>query len=301
MKARLGLQALMMLALMSVFIASPTRFATAGPNQGSENPTISDALAYSLPGMDKVEVRHESYRAGKGYDLTADIFYPPSMGPKDVLPVVIFAMGFRDSSAFVGGPVKDLPQYRAWGRLVAASGLIGVTYHTEQADDLEALAAFLRAHVATLHMDPERIGLWACSGNSPTGMSFAMQEGRTYLKCAVFYYGFLLTPDNFLRTEINALLTGRGAYGAELKDIKRLRTDLPLLIVKCGADSIPHINETIDHFVATARAEGVPMTLVEYATGIHGFDVWQKEPKQSGEIIKQTLDFLKAKLKAGSQ
>jgi dienelactone hydrolase len=296
MKGCRGAQSVMALALTIVFITCSTQYAAARPNQESEKPRISNALAYSLPGMDKVEVRHESYRAGKGHDLTADIFYPPSIGPKDVLPVVVFAMGFRDSSTFVGGPVKDLPQIRAWGRLVAASGLIGVTYRTEQADDLEALTAFLRAHAATLRMDPERIGLWACSGNSPTAMSFAMQEGRTFLKCAVFYYGFLLTPDNFLRTEINALLGEKEAYAAELKDIKRLRADLPLLVVKCGADSIPYVNKTIDHFAAAAKAEGVPMTFIEYEKGIHAFDVAQKEPKQSGEIIKQTLDFLKAKL-----
>jgi len=274
----------------------PTDAALLAPKQKVKSDLSSDTLAYSLPEMDKVTVRHEVYLAVGDKPLTMDIFYPPIIGKDETLPVVIFVMGFADSSPVTKGSLKDLSAYISWGRLTAASGLIAVTYQTEHPDDLEKLIAYIRKNAINLSMDRGRIGLWSCSGNCLTAVSFAMNESLGNLKFAVFYYGLMLTPDNWLRKEINALCAPLGCYAAELKDVTRLRSDLPLLIVRAGRDSVPYVNDSIDHFVDAARAEGIPLTRIDFENGVHGFDEKQKSDPRSGEIIKQTLDFMKKNL-----
>jgi hypothetical protein len=256
----------------------------------------SDTLAYSLPKMDEVLVRHEVYLVAAGKSLTMDVFYPPAMAEKAMAPVVIFVMGIPDSSPALKAPVKELSQYASWGRLTAAAGLIAVTYQTERPDDIEGLITYIQKNARSLSMDPDRIGLWACSGNCPRAVTFAMQENRDYLKFAVFYYGLMLSPDNWLRKEINTLVASRGGYAAELKDAGRFRADLPMLIVRAGRESIPYVNDSIDHFVELAKKAGAPLTKVDFAEGVHGFDEQQRSDPRATEIVRQTLDFMKTNL-----
>lgn len=266
------------------------------PKQKVKSDLPSDTLAYSLPQMDKVTVRHEIYHYAGDKPLTMDIYYPPVMGKEEKSPAVIFVMGYADSSPVTKGPLKDLAQIISWGRLTAASGLIAVTYQTERPDDLEALVAYIRKRAADLRIDPGRIGLWSCSGNCLTAVSFAMNESLGNLKFAVFYYGLMLTPDNWLRKEINALCAPRGCYAAELKDVVQLRSDLPLLVVRAGRDNIPYVNDSIDHFIDAARIKGVPLTRIDFENGVHAFDAQQKSEPRAGEIVKQTLEFMKKNL-----
>jgi hypothetical protein len=49
-------------------------------------------------------------------------------------------------------------------------------------------------------------------------------------------------------------------------------------------------------FTAEAIKQKVPITLIHYATGIHGFDVYE-DNKEIREIIKTTLEFWKFYLK----
>lgn len=263
------------------------------PQQKVKSDLPSDTLAYSLPQMDKVTIRHEAYPTAGDKPLTMDIFYPPVMGKEEKLPAVIFVMGYADSSPVTKGPLKDLSQIISWGRLTAASGLIAVTYQTERPDDLEAVVAYIRKRAADLQIDHDRIGLWSCSANCLTALSFAMNESLGHLKFAVFYYGLMLTPDNWLRKEINALCAPRGCYAAELKDVSQLRSDLPLLVVRAGRDNIPYVNDSIDHFIDAARIKGVPLTRIDFENGVHAFDAQQKSDPRAGEIVKQTLEFMK--------
>lgn len=256
-----------------------------------------NVLAYSLPDVGRVVVRNVEYRHVGKISLTMDIYYPPNTEADACLPVVIFIMGYADSAArrLVGSPLKDFEQYTSWGRLTAASGLVAVTYRTQQPDDLEVLVEYIRENGASLNMDSDRIGVWSCSANAPTAVSFAMQENRGYLKFAVFYYGHMLTPDNQLREEINSLCAPRGCYAVELKDVERLRKYFPLLIVRAGRDKVPLVNESIDHFMSVAAASDVPVTSIAYQDGVHGFDFHQKN-ERSAEIIEQTLEFMRMNL-----
>jgi hypothetical protein len=263
---------------------------------------FKNALTYNLPDMERVEVHNVVYRNIDDTTLTMDIYYPPVMEADERLAVVIFVVGYTDSAAqrIVGSHLKDWGPFTSWCRLTAAAELIAITHQTQQPDDIELLLEYIRENGASLNIDTDRIGIWSCSANSPTAISFAMQEDLKYLKFAVFYYSLMLTPDNQLREEINNLCAPRGCYAAELKDVKQLRKDLPLLIVRAGHDDVPYVNESIDHLVSLATEGDVPLTLVDYKEGIHGFDVkafWPKAPHaKSGEIVRQTLEFMRSNL-----
>jgi dienelactone hydrolase len=261
-----------------------------------------NALVYGLPDMEKVVVRNVEYRSHGDTPLTMDIYYPPGAKADARLPAVIFVMGYKDTSPVIGGsPLKDFFQYRAWGRLTAASGLVAIMYQTLQFDDLAGVVEYIKENAESLNVDDERLGLWSCSGNSATAVSFAMQKERDYLRFSVFYYGFLLTPDNRLREEINRVCGPRGCYAEELENVVQLRPDLPLLIVRAGLDSVDFINESIDHFVSVALDANAPFTLVNFPEGIHGFDIeewWPDSPHcRSGEIVRQTLAFMRSNLR----
>lgn len=253
-----------------------------------------DVLAYSLPGMAAVTVRHGVFRVADGKPLTMDIFYPPELPNDAAAPAVIFVTAFPDTSPVTKGhPLKDLDSYISWGRLTAAAGLIAVTYQTEHADDLEALVAHIRDHAASLHISRDRLGIWSCSANGLAASSFVMGADRSYLRFAVFYYSLMLNPGDWLRQEINALCDQYGCYSAELRSISRIPTALPLLIVKCGRDTIPFVNDSIGHFAGLARAGKAQLTLIEFEAGVHAFDVEQRTDPRAAEIVKQTLEFMK--------
>jgi acetyl esterase/lipase len=263
----------------------------ATPRSNSDLPL--DNLAFSLPGMDEVIVTHLDYPSADGSPLPMDVYSPPDSEGLVPLPVVIFVMGYADSAPSRAEPLKEQNNYVSWGRLVAASGLIAVTYQTEQADDLEAVAAWIQENGHIHHMDPNRIGLWSCEASSLTAVSFAMQEGRDFLKFAVFYYGQMLTPDNEFRDGINDMCARSGCYSAELKDVTRLRTDLPLLIVRAGREPMRYVNDSIDHFVDVALVSDVNLTLIEFEEGKRYFEEFQRHNPRSAEIIEQTLEFMR--------
>jgi|GEM_PF-395080 len=258
---------------------------------------FNTAWADSYPDMHKVVVQNVTYRTVDDTSLTMDVYYPPDMKADERLPAVIFVFGYTDSAAkrLVGSPLKDYSQYTSWGRLTAASGLIALTYQTQQPDDLEAMVEYTRKNAASMNIDADRIGLWSCSANGPTAVSFAMQPGRGYLKCAVFYYAHMLTPDDKFRGQTNGMCASRGCYGAELRDVKELRKDLPLLVVRAGRDEVPFVNESIDHFMSVAAPSDVQITLVEHAEGVHAFDT-ERWSDRSRELIEQTLEFMRTNL-----
>ena len=169
-----------------------------------------------------------------------------------------------------------------------------MAYDTRNENDLKAVINYIQENGANLGIDSSKLGFWSCSSNSGLASNFAFQEGREYLKFAVFYYPWIMTPDNFERKEEDAVCAQVGCLGAQLADVKQLRTDLPLLVVRCGQDNIHNIS-LVDHFTQLATEAGVPLTLINFEKGKHNFDwrlfgIAEEEPIK---IIKQTLEFMK--------
>ena len=82
-------------------------------------------VVYSIPGMDKVQVKSDlKYIHVNEPHLLMDVYIPPHLGKDERRPVVLFIHG----NVPAGSPAKNMGVYRSWGRLVAASGMVGVTF-----------------------------------------------------------------------------------------------------------------------------------------------------------------------------
>jgi dienelactone hydrolase len=277
----------------------PTATAVPPPPPTATPPTtpFENMLVYDQPEMYQVTIRTDQYQTltQPAKMLPMDIYYPPSWQPGTRLPAILFADAFPLSSE-LGKCGRLCYTYPSWGRLVAANGLIAVTYDSEQASDLEAVAEHVRANGASLGIDGDHLGVMGVSGDATLAESFAYQPNREYVKFAVIYYGYMLTPDNLSRTAYNQLSLQGGFYAAELPDVKELRTDLPVFLVQCGQDNVLDQISTL-HFVQLAKEAGAPLTLIDFPEGQHTFDVKETSvgdvAVKAAEIVKQTLEFMK--------
>ena len=252
-------------------------------------------VVYTIPDMDNVQIQHGiKYRTLDSTDLTMDIYYPPNLRKDARLPVVIFVFGYSDSVAQekFGLKLKDFGMYISWGELIAASGMIAITYETRQPDsDIDELLKYVRQNATSLKIDENKIGIWSCSGNVPVAQSVLMNERKEYFKCAVLYYGLMLTPDQEHFATIDTLSGTFNFSTAGLENVKYLHEDLPLFIVRAGLDFVPKLNETLDYFITDAVSRNAPIVFINYAQGSHAFDGLD-DNEQSRQIIRQTIDFM---------
>ena len=224
--------------------------------------------------------------------LHMDIFYPPNRPAGTLLPVVIFPNPFPLTADPEIAPLgrRSYESFQAYGRMFAANGLAAVAYDTLHVNDLEAVVKHLQDNSARLGIDSSRLGFFSISSWAALASSFAYQENRSYLKFVVFYYGFILTPENAGRKNADDLAVQYRFYGPELPDVTRIRTDLPVLVVRCGKND----NESTDQFIQDAEAQGAPLTVIRFDEGVHGFDwIGEGSGERGIEIIKQTIDFVK--------
>jgi hypothetical protein len=240
--------------------------------------------------------RHD--RATDG-PLTFDIYYPPSMRGNERLPVVILVVGFHDEimRSWFGIPLKDHGLYTSWGRLIAASGMIAVSYQTTEPDDLIRFIDYIRQQSDALKIDPNSIGLWAMSACPVMASSYAFQSNREFIKFGVFTYGQIWTPDNYavdLIREDAALL---GYWFEELPEPTVWRTDMPILLVRCYKDA-EVVHETVDYFYEVGvRDHNMDISMIRYDQGYkgeygaHGFDYLQ-DTQRSAEIIAEEVAFM---------
>ena len=102
--------------------------------------------------------------------------------------------GFADAGAekMFGSKFKDMGSFVSWAQLVAASGLVGITYANREPGDVNELLHDVQQNAASLGIDGNRIGVWACSGHGPNALSVLMEPGRDGLRCAVLAYPYTL-------------------------------------------------------------------------------------------------------------
>ena len=116
------------------------------PTPEPPTPGRTASMVYQVPGMDEVTVRDEVYRTVDGTPMVADIYYPPDMQGETRLPVVVFGFGFPDKAVIklAGTTLREYGTNIAAARLLAASGLIAVTYDSRQVGDMDAVVAYIR-------------------------------------------------------------------------------------------------------------------------------------------------------------
>jgi hypothetical protein len=264
------------------------------------NDITKKRVVYQIPGMDAVTIRRDvEYRTTNAGALTMDIYYPPDSKGRARIPGVVFVSGYSDVGfqKMLGCKLKEMGSYISWGQLTAASGMVAITYSArEPAEDIHALLQYVRQNAASLGIDENRIGVWACSGNVPNALSVLMDEDREYLKCAVLCYGIMLDLEGNTNVAESAKRFGfvNPSTGKSANDLPR---DMPLFIVRAGQDEMPHLNETLDRFLAKALTCNLPIRFTNHATAPHAFDVMH-DSETSREIIRQVLAFMRFHLSA---
>ena len=257
-------------------------------------------VVYDIPGTDAVKVHRDvEYSGTDAQSLTMDIYYPPDWKSGMRIPAVVFVTGYSDVGfkKMLGCRLKDMESYISWRRLTAASGMIAISYSAvEPASDTTALLQYVQQNSASLGIDENRIGVWACSGNVPNALALLMQPSRDYLKCAVLSYGLMLDLEGHTSTADSAKMFGfvNPSAGKSVDDLSR---DLPLFIARAGQDQMPHLNETLDRFLARALTCNLPITFTNHTTGPHAFDLMD-DSETSREIIRQILAFMRFHLLA---
>jgi len=244
--------------------------AQALPDPQAVDKTVHEVTAqevvYAVPGMERVVVRADvPFKKIEGGELKLDLYYPPNAKPGEKLPAVVFINGVGDQPS---SKLKDWGIYKSWGRLVAASGWIGVNFeargpYDQSGPDIRDAFAFLRKDAANLGIDAERIAAWVCSGNVMSGLAVLMNDVDAGVRGAVVYYGD--------------------------SKVEKLRTDLPVYFVRAGRDN-PNLNTKIDELWKRAIAAGAPWVMVNAPTSQHAFDAFD-ETDESRRIVRETLDF----------
>jgi hypothetical protein len=252
-------------------------------------------VVYRIPGMDSMSVRRDvEFPAADGDILTMDLYSPRDVKPGAKLSAVVFVAGYPDPGfeRMLGRKFKETGSSVSWARLAAASGLAAITYtNREPAADLDALLRFVRQNAPSLGIDEKKIGLWASSGNVPVALSALMREGQDGLACAVLLYGIMLDLDGSTGVA-EAARTFKFANPCAGRSVEDLPPELPLFIARAGQDKTPHVNESIDRFVAGALRLNLPMTLVNHREGPHAFDLFENS-EASREVIQRILAFLR--------
>jgi hypothetical protein len=259
-------------------------------------------VVYRLPGAEMVKVhRDEQYSAAESGALTMDLYYPPDFASGVQLPALVVVAGFPDPGhqRILGCRFKEMGSSTSWARLIAASGMVAITYtNQEPAGDLQTLLQHVRQSAATLGIDESRIGLWASSGHVPLALWALMQEPRELLKCAVLCYGYTLDGEGS-----TAIADAAKAWGfanpAAGRSVDDLSNEVRLFIARAGQDRFAHLNDRLDRFVAASLARNLPITVVNHPHGPHAFDLFD-DSEQSREIIRQALAFMRFSLVAGA-
>jgi len=263
---------------------------------------LSRPIVYSVPGMDKVETRFNIVYRREGEDeMKMDIYIPPGLEAGARRPAVIFIHGGPLGKNPSPG-AKDWGVYRSYGRLMAASGLIGVTFDHRYVSmsvkdletsfaDVEEAIRFVRANAASYQIDPERIALWVFSGGGPH-LSIGLRGEATYIRCLVSFYAIL-------ELSASAARLGESPQAMEkfspLAWLKRSSGYLPpVLIGRAGLDSTD-INRSVEAFVTAMFALNGDINLLNHPLGRHGFDVYD-DNEQTRDVIVAAVAFLKSRL-----
>lgn len=263
---------------------------------------LSRPIVYSVPGMDKADARLDIIYKRDGRDeMKMDIYIPPGLAADERRPAVIFIHGGPLGQNPTPG-AKDWGVYRSYGRLMAASGLIGVTFDHRYVSmsaknletsfaDVEGAIQFVRANAASYHVDPERIALWVFSGGGPH-LSIGLREQMTFVRCLVSYYAILdLTGYAVRLGESPQAMEGFSPVVYLNKAHGHLP---PVLIGRAGLDSAD-INRSLELFVSKMFSLNGDINLLNHPLGRHGFDVYD-DNEQTRDVIAGTVAFLRSRL-----
>lgn len=257
-------------------------------------------VVYTVPGMTRAVVRaNVVFDNSQTTPLAFDAYLPRDLRKGELRPAIVFISGAER--------VRQWRWFVTWGQLAAAHGMIGIVPDKRYqrgldglrtgAGDTEKLLAFLRTQGDSLGVDPSKICLWTFSAGGRL-TSVGLQSDKTNVqavRCLVSFYGVL-----DMAGEVSSITNEaeREAFLIRYSPVQALESLIasgakspPVFLARAGKD-VAFINNGIDRFVATGLRLNVPITLMNYADGEHGFDGFNDTP-ESRAIIKAALRWVK--------
>lgn len=256
-------------------------------------------VLFRLPGMEAVAVRRDlPYQSAGDAKLAMDVYSPPGLQPGDRRPAVVFVHGLVPP----GSQPQRMGVFLSLGELAAAAGFVGVTFNhrfdspqrlADAAGDVADLLARVRQDAEDLHVDAERLAVWAFSAGGPT-LAPLLAERPPWLRAVVAYYALLdiQTPPPGQEDTLGPEMRRRFSPAAQLGP--GARPAPPLLVARAGLDH-PFLNAAVDRFVQEALSHNSPLTLLNHPGGRHGFEILDDDAR-THEILACTFEFLKRQL-----
>lgn len=286
------------LVLLILIIVLPFSIKTSA-QQSTQNKPKEIVVAYEVTGMNDVIVKKDiPYLKTSDSALKMDIYYPPRFDFKTKIPAIVFVFGYTNEGQLKTAKhqLRTWSPYTSWCKVVAASGMAAVVYETiNPENDLKSLFQYINSNTDNLNIDVNKIGAYSCSANTPVALANILNSANNSFKCAAIYYGIFLNTDFKYLSVIDTLSKNMGFIPSRLPEAPIWENDVPILIVHAGKDFVPNTDESLTGFLDKAVTQKVPFTLINYAAGIHGFDVYA-DNKEIREIIKTTLEFWKFNL-----
>lgn len=221
----------------------------------------------------------------------ADIYYPSGLDKP--VPAVILVTGYPDPGfeKMTGMKLKDIVQNQCWGKLLAASGMAVILYTAaDPVQDVLELVDWIAENSAAINIDAQRLGLLSLSGNVPNALH--VLHKRQQFRCAALCYGFML--DSETDKGVSAAAAQFRFANPNATDID-LAPELALLLVRAGKDAFPGLNNSIDRFVAKALKSNRELELINYAQGVHAFDI-QDASTRVQQLLQRILGFYQQRL-----
>ncbi|MBI9104929.1 MAG: hypothetical protein JEY99_21105 [Spirochaetales bacterium] len=254
---------------------------------------INNSVYFQIPGMDSIKVIKDiSY--GSDPLNKMDIYLPKDYDNSKKYPAVIFLSG--DVYSFMASGVKNWQLYQEYGKILAASGFVAITFNrrmspgfsllNESFDDIKALCDTVKNRAVEWSIDTTAISLWSFSGG---GIYLGKVIKVLPFKSIVCFY-CLFEPMQF-RKYIAKKISDDTLKAFSFLQYTSERNPLPpIFIAKAGKDRAM-INTSLDDFVKQLTARKIDFSLEFHDQGKHGFDVLNKDDR-TGEIIGNALKFL---------
>ncbi|MBU7018272.1 MAG: alpha/beta hydrolase [Theionarchaea archaeon] len=251
------------------------------------------SIVYKISGMDHLTVhRNLIYKSAEGVDLKLDVYIPADIPRDTKIPGVMFIHG---------GPIqpsmkqpKDWGFFNSYGRLVAASGLVGVTfnhrYHSvayleESGKDIRDAISYIQDHSEFFNLDPHCLSAWIFSG-AGRHLYTILENSQDFIKCVILYYPVL---------SVESLIDEMRRKFSPVPYFKKdAFTEIPIFFARAGLER-PQYIRSVDVFIQKALEANICLDLANHPHGRHGFDILDDDDR-SRQIIAQTIEFIKTNL-----
>jgi acetyl esterase/lipase len=263
--------------------------------QNAQERQLMEPLVVTLPGLERVKVR-ENIRYTETDDslVRMDVYEPLGAKRGERRPAVIYVHG----GTGVRYRPKDWGGFQARGRIVAASGLVGIVFThrvgfpemslRRGAHDVAAAIDYVHRNATTLGVDAERICVVFYSAGGPL-MTPYLTNAPSYIRCVIGVVPFMDMRDMPFHQQLETAETLNEF--SPVAQIAAFTRPVPLLIVRAGKDEIPDVNRSIDAFVPAALKANYPVTVANNPEGGHGFETRDRSDRTK-EVILQKLAFL---------